>query len=250
MSAPTGRVDDRADVLALDVERPALGHLARPEGRGERVRGRVAAAKAAQVDDIPRPALGRLGEVGRRALRRRPAGRPGRPGASRSRRGTRHRRRPRSRSAARASARRRAPWRIFVCVNASVGLDLVAMHERDDRDRIGAVRLVGRERRPASPRARSRRTRPTTRAGRPSRRTGSPTGSGPPRVPGRTGDVGDGAALDAERRPADESVVGSGRAAGQAGSASRVREVTPRLLHSGPVRCVGNVSSAGVDLRR
>ena len=54
---------DRADVLALDVERPALGDLARPERRGQRVRGRIAAAQAAQVDDVPRPALGGLGEV-------------------------------------------------------------------------------------------------------------------------------------------------------------------------------------------
>ena len=49
-----GSVDDRADVLALDVERPALGDLARAERGGQRVGGRVAAAQPAQVDDVPR----------------------------------------------------------------------------------------------------------------------------------------------------------------------------------------------------
>ena len=56
MSPPAGRVDDRADVLALDVERPALGDLARAERRGQRVGGGVATAQPAQVDDVPRPA--------------------------------------------------------------------------------------------------------------------------------------------------------------------------------------------------
>ena len=54
---------DRADVLALDVERPALGHLARPEGRGQRVGRRVAAAQPPQVDDVPRAPVGGLGEI-------------------------------------------------------------------------------------------------------------------------------------------------------------------------------------------
>ena len=58
MSPPAGQRHDRADVLALDVERPALGHLARPERGGERVGGRVAAAQAAQVDDVPRAPVG------------------------------------------------------------------------------------------------------------------------------------------------------------------------------------------------
>ena len=48
MSTPVGQRHDRADVLALDVERPALGDLARADGRGERVgrRGRRSAAGA------------------------------------------------------------------------------------------------------------------------------------------------------------------------------------------------------------
>ncbi len=59
-----GERHDRADVLAVDVEDPALGHLARPEGRGQRVRRRVAAAQPAQVDDVPRMLGARFGEVG------------------------------------------------------------------------------------------------------------------------------------------------------------------------------------------
>jgi hypothetical protein len=60
---PVGQRHDRADVLALHVERPTLGDLAGAERRGQGVRGRVAAAKAAKVDDIPRSALGGFGEV-------------------------------------------------------------------------------------------------------------------------------------------------------------------------------------------
>ena len=55
---------DRADILALDVERPALADLAGPEGRGEGVGRRVAAAEPAQVDDVPGRAVG-VGEAGR-----------------------------------------------------------------------------------------------------------------------------------------------------------------------------------------
>ena len=61
-SMPGREVDDRADVLALDVERPALDDLAAPERDGECVGGRVAAPEAAEVDDVPR--------IGMRVVRR------------------------------------------------------------------------------------------------------------------------------------------------------------------------------------
>ena len=48
------QVDDRADVLALDVERPALDDLAAAERDGEGVGGRIAAPEAAEVHDVPR----------------------------------------------------------------------------------------------------------------------------------------------------------------------------------------------------
>ena len=60
---PDRERDHRADVLALDVERPALGHLARPEGGGQGVRGRVAAAQPTEVDDVPRAPFRGFGEV-------------------------------------------------------------------------------------------------------------------------------------------------------------------------------------------
>ena len=113
---------DRADVLALEVERPALGHLAGTEGGGQRVGGRVAAAQPAQVDDVPVGRAVRLGEVGRERRRRRPAGRSGAHedrrvvgvvrGPEEDRRGVG--RRP-------ASASASAPWRIVVWVSASLG---------------------------------------------------------------------------------------------------------------------------------
>ena len=94
---PGRHADDRADVLALDVEGPALGDLARAERRGQRVGRRVAAAQAAQVDHVPRRGADRRGPAerrgGRRGHRPRRAGRAGRRAPSRSRRGRTPRRR-------------------------------------------------------------------------------------------------------------------------------------------------------------
>ena len=60
-----GQPDDGADVFALDVERPALGHLAPAERRGERVGRRIRLAEPAQVDDLPGLGMARVdGEVG------------------------------------------------------------------------------------------------------------------------------------------------------------------------------------------
>ena len=172
--APCGEGHDRADVLALEVEGPALVHLAGAERGGEGLRGRVAAAQAAQVDDVPRRRVAGV-DVGLRA--REVAGdgvgdggqiAPARRGSSRSRRGTRRRRRRPSPSAGRASASVASPWRIVVVLGVA-RLDLVAMHERDDRDRVvGRRRPRPAARRPASGRGRCRRRRPTTPAGRPS----------------------------------------------------------------------------------
>ena len=179
--------DDRADVLALDVERPAFGHLEGAERRGQRVGRRIAAAQPAQVDDVPRPAVGRSGEVGgQRGRHGRKVGRVGQDrrvvgvvrGAEEDRRGRR---------------RDRRQLEIGAVAHLGVGqlvarLDLVAMHQRHDGQRLGVRRRRPGPRRRASPRARSRRTRPTTRAGRPSPRTGSPRGSGPrPRPTSRAG---------------------------------------------------------------
>ena len=121
MSAPDRQGHDRADVLALDVERPALGHLARPEGRGQGVGGRVAAAQPAQVDDVPRPPLGRAGEVAGQRLGdgRQVGGRRQDRGVVGVVRGTEEDRGRRRRD--RRQVRRRAPWRIFVWASASSG---------------------------------------------------------------------------------------------------------------------------------
>ena len=89
---------DRADVLPLAHDRPAAVAARGPERVGQGVGGRVAAAQAAQVDDVPGHRMvvgdrGRASRDGRRAPSRPPAGRPARPGSWRSRRGTRRRRR-------------------------------------------------------------------------------------------------------------------------------------------------------------
>ena len=105
-------------------------------------------------------------------------------------------------------------------------LDLVAVHERHDRDRLGAGRAHRPARRRASPRARSRRRHPTRHAGRPSRRTGSPTGCGRRAASQVSRGM---SAIDTRstRSSLEAGIVRSALAAGgQAGSASRVGEVT------------------------
>ena len=169
---------DRTDVLALDGEGPALGHLARPERGRERVGGRVAAAKAAQVDDVPavpvadgRKVVGEdVGDgrqVGRRGQDRRVVGVVG--GAEEQ--GGGGRRDGREVDGVPAVAHLR--------LGQHVGrLDLVPVHQRDDA-RSGRHRAAHRPApRRACPRGRSHRRRPTRRGGRPSRRTGSPRGCG------------------------------------------------------------------------
>ena len=54
MSASSGIVSDRADVLALQVERPATLGREAGEGGAQGVGGRIAAAQPAEVDDVPR----------------------------------------------------------------------------------------------------------------------------------------------------------------------------------------------------
>ena len=162
----TGQTSSRS---TLSVQPSAISRAPRPR-RARRRPGRRSAAGAG-----PRRPTGRrpAGSASSRPARRpRRAGPRGRPGSSRSRRGTRRRRRRRSRSARPASAGRRA------VAHRRVGgrvarLDLVAVHERHDRDRIRAGRRIGRhddERLLVGVRAR---TRPTTRAGMPSPRTAS-----------------------------------------------------------------------------
>ena len=134
-----GEGHDRADVLALQVEGPALVDLARAERGGQGVRGRIAAAEPAQVDDVPRRRVAGVdlgagaGEVAGDGVgdRRKPlrvaedrrvvrvVGRPEEDGL----RGGRHGRQ--GDRVAVADLRRGA---------RVVRLDLVAMHERDDRD--------------------------------------------------------------------------------------------------------------------
>src|SRR4029079_16483871 len=47
------QMDDGADVLALDVERPAFRDLAPSERGRERIGGWIAATQPPQVDDVP-----------------------------------------------------------------------------------------------------------------------------------------------------------------------------------------------------
>ena len=81
---PLGKVRDRADVLTLEIERPALAHLATAECRREDVGSRVAATEPAKIDDVPRRGMARIrgrgvvGEVIRDRVRdRRQIGRGG-----------------------------------------------------------------------------------------------------------------------------------------------------------------------------
>ena len=177
-----GEGDDRADVLALEVERPAGPHLAPAEGRGEGVGGRVAAAETPEVDDVPRLGCSGSGRPGRRVGRQRlgDRGQVGRGGEDRRVVGVvgRPRRRPPWPSGGPASVRSRA-WRQGRVDGRRRRLDLVAVHERDDADRVGArgLRGAGRRRR-ASGRGRWRRRRPTRRGGTPSARTASPMDCG------------------------------------------------------------------------
>ncbi len=137
----------RADVLALDVERPAAVDLARPEGARQGVGRGVAAAQAPQVHDVPGlrvlVVIGRRrGQVGghrvrhgREVVRRRQHGRVVGvvAGAHEDRLGV-----------------RRDRGQLLARIGPHVGrgdrvaqLDLVAVHERDDRDRGSVRRGVG-----------------------------------------------------------------------------------------------------------
>ena len=178
----------RADVLALDVEGPALGDLARAERSGQRVGGRVAAAQPPQVHDVPGHrvrvgAIGWRGQVGDDGLGDRRQVAPARPGPSRSRRGRSRRRRRPWRAAPRASAVGRSSARIRVCVIRSVAS--TSWRCMSGTIATGAAHRPappGRRRR-ASARGRSRRRRPTTPDGTPSARTAWPTASAPPGRP-------------------------------------------------------------------
>ena len=225
-----GQRDDRADVLALDVERPALGDLAGTERRGERVSRRVAAAQAAQVDDVPGSAAVGVGEVRRRRPRPRPAGRPVPRGSSRSRRDTRRRRRSPSASGGHgrqvgvgrrggsscgsSASAGSTSWR---CMSGTIATGT--------RGRRPARR---RRRRRASRRGRWRRRRPTTRDGRPSRERRRPRVRGREAVPGRGREgVERARARRASRgRAAASGTRSTSSPAGQAGSTSRVMGVT------------------------
>ena len=196
MSAPAGQRHDRADVLALDVERPALGDLAGPN----------AAASASAAGSPQRRRRRSTTSHGRRVRRRRevvgerlgdaPAGRPARRGASRSRRGTRRRRRSRWRSAGPASASTSCAvahrglgqassgstsWR---CMSGTIATGSASGRRvgRDDDERLlVGVRAVRVPPRPMEgPAGERRRPRVAGREG----------------VPGRRGDVVDGAPLD------------------------------------------------------
>ena len=168
----TGQTSSRS---TLSVQPSAISRA--PNGRGQGVGRRVAAAEAAEVDDVPRPARRRLGQVvGERVGDGRQVRRRGEDrrvvgvvrGAEEDGRGGR---RDRRQLDVGAVAHLRVGDRV-------ARLDLVAMHERHDRDRVARRPAHRPGRRRASPRGRSRRRRPTRRAGRPSRRTGSPTGCG------------------------------------------------------------------------
>ena len=218
-----GQRDDRADVLALEVDGPALGDLARPERGDQGVRRRVAAAQPAQVDDIPGGSPGRrVGRGGRPGHRRQRAGRRARPGSWRSPRGTRRRRRWRWRSVGPASARRRRRG-AWSCGSSGVArLDLVPAHQRDDGDRLGVGPPGRPARRPGSRPRRCCRRPPTTRAGTPSRRTASPRCCV---VPGRP------RWLARSRRPAGAPPAGAGR------SRAPMRILAGR--RTGRLRCEG-----------
>ena len=223
-----GQRHDRADVLALDVERPALGHLAGPEGRGQRVGGGIAAAQPAQVDDVPGMTAGRVGQVvgerlgdGRQVLGR--GQDRGVVGVVRGAEEDRGRGRGRP-----ASARRRSPWRIIVRVSASLGS--TSWRCMSGTIATGSARRHRPCTRRASPRGRSPRTRPTRRAGTPSRRRASPTASARPARPRRPAGCrrrgGARRGAGARTGAATEWTRASCSVPEQAGSASRVEGVT------------------------
>ena len=187
--------------------------LAAPEGRGQRVGRRVAAAEPAQVDDVPRARVvagrRRTREVVGERRRRRPAGRAGRgedrrvvgvvAGAEEDRLGVGRRR-------ASAAARRRGgsscasstspgstSWRCMSGTIATGAASVRAVGRDDDERLLVGVRAVAR---------------PTTPDGRPSGRTGSPRGSrrrGRPRRPARSSRTGDARPATRERPPAGSS---------------------------------------------
>src|SRR4051812_12156954 len=53
LGAPRRQRRDGTDVLGLEVEGPALIDLVAADCRGERLRGWIAGAEAAEVDDVP-----------------------------------------------------------------------------------------------------------------------------------------------------------------------------------------------------
>jgi hypothetical protein len=145
--APGRERDDGADVLLLDVHRPAAGGLAAPERAGERIGRRVAAAEAAEIHGVPRMGVARVatvgqvvgdgvghrGEIGRGREQRRVVGVV--RGAEEH--GRRVRRDLRERRAVRAA---HLGPQLHVA-----GLHLVAVHQRRDGDRIRVVRPVRRD---------------------------------------------------------------------------------------------------------
>ena len=144
---PRRHPHDRADVLALDVEGPALGDLARTERRGQGVGRGVPAAQAAQVDHVPRggvrivagrrsgevvgEGIGHGGQVARVGEHGRVIGVVGRPEEDGLRRWL-----DRRELESGSRPHRRAGQRV-------ARLDLVTVHERHDRDGLRAGRLTG-----------------------------------------------------------------------------------------------------------
>ena len=198
---------DRADVLALDVERPALGDLARAERRGEGVGRRVAAAEPAQVDDVPRPAVGRRRRGSRRvaAATRRQVRRGGEDRrvvgvVRRAEEDGRRRRRDRRQLGVARRGASSCGWRV-------ARLDLVAVHQRDDGDRLGvrSRAVAGHDDQRLLVRIRAVGVPPGP-LERPAGERGRPRTARGQRVPRRTVDLPDRASLDPEWRAVDGPV--------------------------------------------
>ena len=144
---PRRHANDRADVLALDVEGPPLGDLARTERCGQGVCRGVPTAHATQVDHVPRggvrivagrrrgemvgESIGHGGQVARVCEHGRVISVVGRPEEDGLRR-----RLDRGELEAGSRPHRRSGQRV-------ARLDLMTVHERRDRDRLRARWLTG-----------------------------------------------------------------------------------------------------------